>query len=178
MPGPRIRPTFSIPLTPGPDKAMEVLRDRLKGTEYDDCSRSKGRCAYFFVDEKERRFWSPHLSVQVEPSSPSSEHAGLGSQGSALAGSVLKGRFGPHPEMWTLFVFLYSAVGFLATIGLVLGFVQWQSNMEPWGVWGAWIGVPGLAALYGVSATGQKLSAHQMEALKNRVDKLVEGMEA
>ncbi len=163
MQGHRIRPSFSIPLTPGPDDAMEVLRERLRGGNYEECTRSKGRCAYFFVDEEERKMWSPHLSVQVEPSS---------------AGSVLKGRFGPHPEMWTLFLFLYTAVGFLATIGLMLGFVQWQSGMSPWGFWGVLIGAPGLAVLYGISATGQKLSAHQMEELRRRIDELVEGLEA
>ena len=35
-----------------------------------------------------------------------------------------------------------------------------------------------LAILYGISATGQKLSAHQMEELKDRIDSLVEGLEA
>jgi len=163
MEKPRIRPTFSIPLSPGADEAMGILRERLRGMDYEECARSKGRCAYFFVDEDERRIWSPHLSVQVEPKSE---------------GSILRGRFGPHPELWTLFVFLYTAVGFLTTIGLMLGFVQWQSGMTAWGLWGVWLGLPGLAVLYGISATGQKLSAHQMEELKERIDMLVEGLEA
>jgi hypothetical protein len=163
MRGHLIRPTFSIPLAPQPDEAMEILRGRLQGTDYDECTQSKGRCAYFFVDEKDRRVWSPHLSVQVESND---------------GGSLLKGRFGPHPEIWTFFLFLYAAVGFLSTIGLIMGLVQWQSGMEPWGLWGVWIGVPGLAALYGISATGQKLSAHQMEDLRRHIDELVAGMEA
>jgi hypothetical protein len=157
-----IRPTFSIPLSPGADEAMGILRERLRGMDYEECTRSKGRCAYFFVDEDERKVWSPHLSIQVEPKSE---------------GSLLRGRFGPHPELWTLFMFLYTAVGFLATIGLLLGFVQWQSGMEAWGLWGVWLGIPGLAILYGISATGQKLSSHQMEELKERIDRLVDGLE-
>jgi hypothetical protein len=163
MPKPRIRPTFTIPLTPGADEAMGMMRERLKGAGFEGCTRSKGRCADFFVDEEERKIWSPHLSIQVEPSEE---------------GSLLRGRFGPHPEIWTLFMFLYTAVGFLATIGLMLGFVQWQSGMDSWGLWGVWIGIPGLALLYGISATGQRLSAHQMDELKERVDKLVEGLVA
>jgi predicted PurR-regulated permease PerM len=63
-------------------------------------------------------------------------------------------------------------------MGLMLGFVQWQSGMEAWGFWGAFLGFPGLAALYAISATGQRLSAHQMEELKGRIDTLVEGLEA
>jgi hypothetical protein len=142
---------------------MNILRKRLKDTDHEECTRSKGRCAYFFVQEEERTFWSPHLSVQVEPSE---------------GGSLLRGRFGPHPELWTLYMFLYTAVGFLATIGLMLGFVQWQSDMDPWGLWGVCLGVPGLAILYAVSAAGQRLSAHQIEELKARIDGLVEGLEA
>lgn len=163
MPPPRIRPTFSVVLAPDADEAMAIIRDRLKGEMYGDCTQSKGRCAYFFVDEKERRAWSPHLSIQVEPRS---------------GGSLLRGRFGPHPEIWTLFVFLYAGVGFLTTIGLILGFVQWQSGLEPWGLWGLWIGMPGLLALYGISATGQRLGSHQMVELRQRVDDLVKGLEA
>ncbi len=162
MHGHPIRPTFAIPLRPGADEAMKVLRERLKDTDHEECTRSKGRCAYFFVDEERRTFWSPHLSVQVEPTD---------------GGSLLRGRFGPHPELWTLYMFLYTAVGFLATIGLMLGFVQWQSDMDPWGLWGVWLGVPGLAILYGVSVAGQRLSAHQMQELKARVDRLVDGLE-
>jgi len=163
MDRPRIRPTFSIPLSPGADEAMDILRERLKGTDYEDCSRSKGRCADFFVGEDERRAWSPCLSVQVEPRGK---------------GSLLRGRFGPHPELWTLFMFLYAVVGFLAILGLMLGFVQWQSGMSPWGFWGPAVGVPGLGILMATSATGQRLSAHQMEKLRGRVQVLVDGLES
>ncbi|MGD2122335.1 MAG: hypothetical protein PVJ76_11355 [Gemmatimonadota bacterium] len=163
MPGHSIRPTFAIPLKPAADEAMDIFRGRLKDTRHEECTRSKGRCAYFFVEEGERRVWSPHLSIQVEARDQ---------------GSLLRGRFGPHPELWTLFIFLYTAVGFLAVMGLMLGFVQWQSELDTWGFWGVWIGLPGLAILYGISVTGQRLSAHQMEELKARIDHLVVGLEA
>jgi len=163
MPRPKIRPTFSIPLAKDANGSMAILRERLEGTDFEECSRSKGRCAEFFVREEERRIWSPCLSVQVEPEKE---------------GALLKGRFGPHPELWTLFMFLYAGVGFLALMGLMLGFVQWQSGMEPWGFWGAYLGFPGLVALYAISAAGQRLSAYQMEELRGRIDTLVEGLKA
>ncbi len=163
MAGHRIRPTFSVPLRKEPDQAMEILRERLRGADFARCARSKGRCVDLFVEGDERRVWSPYLSVQLEPSND---------------GSLLRGRFGPHPELWTLFVFLYASVGFFTVLGLILGFVQWQSHMAPWGLWGAWIGGPGLAILYTVSAIGQRLSAHQMDGLLHRVDRLVEGLRA
>ena len=160
---PRIRPTFVIPLTKQADDAMAILRERLEGKDYVECTRSRGRCADFFVDEAKRKLWSPYLSMQIEPQE---------------VGSLLRGRYGPHPEIWTLFMFLYTVVGFLATMGLMLGFVQWQSGMRPWGFWGVAIGLPGLALLYGISAVGQRLSAHQMEDLRGRIEDLVRGLEA
>ena len=162
MERPVIRPAFSISLAPGADEAMAVLRERLQGSPYKECSRSKGRCADFFVEEGERRLWSPYLSVQVEPRG---------------AGSFLRGRFGPHPELWTFFMFLYGALGFLAVMGLMAGFVQWQSAMVPWGFWGLGAGIPGLAILYAVSYTGQRLSAHQMGALRQRIEELTVGLQ-
>jgi hypothetical protein len=158
MDRPRIRPTFSVRLAPDADTAMAEIRERLEVGEYEGCFRSKGRCADLFVREEDRRLWSPYLSVQVEPRGE---------------GSLLRGRFGPHPELWTLYMFAYAAVGFLTVMGLMLGFVQWQSGMDPWGFRGALAGGPGLALLYVVSATGQRLGAHQMEELKGRIDSLV-----
>jgi hypothetical protein len=162
MDRPEIRPTFSVRLTEDPNDAIEVMRGRLEDTDFQDCTRSKGRCAEFFVPEKERRVWSPYLTVQLER---------LG------RGSLLRGRFGPHPEVWTLFMFLSFALGFLAVLGLMLGFVQWQSDMPTWGFWGSYLGVPGLVGLYLVSTVGQRLSAHQMEELRARLDPLLEGLE-
>jgi hypothetical protein len=159
---PKIRPTFSIPLSRDADGSMAFLRERLEGSNWSECSKSKGRCADFYIKEEARRLWSPYLSVQVE---------------SEKEGSLLRGRFGPPPEMWTLFIFLYAGVGFLTLMGLLLGFVQWQSGMHAWGFWGFYIGIPGLALLYGISATGQHLSSHQMEELRDRIDTLVHGLE-
>jgi hypothetical protein len=159
----RIRPTFSIALVPDPDRAMEEFRSRLADTPHVECTRSKGRCAEFFVEEDQRTIWSPHLSIQLE---------------SMGEGALLRGRYGPHPELWTLYMFLYFLMGLLATLGLILAFVQWQSGMDAWGLWIGGIGLAGGGGLYLISAMGQKLSAHQMEDLKGRVNRLVEGLEA
>lgn len=163
MDRPKVRPTFAISLQEEANQAMDHLRERLKTVEHRDCTHSKGRCAEFYIPEEERRLWSPYLSVQVE---------------ARREGSLLRGRFGPHPEVWTLYMFLSSVLAFFALIGLILGFVQWQSGMDAWGFWGAVLGLPGLLALYLISAAGQRLSAHQMDELKGRLDPLLDGLES
>ena len=163
MDRPKVRPTFAVSLREEANQAMDHLRERLDKVDHGDGTHSKGRCAEFYVPADERRLWSPYLSVQVE---------------ARQRGSLLRGRFGPHPEVWTFYMFLSSALGFLALIGLILGFVQWQSGMDAWGFWATFLGMPGLAILYLISAVGQKLSAHQMDELKSRLDPLLEGLEA
>lgn len=162
MKPPKIRPTFTIRLAASADEVMTTLRGRLQESEYADCSKSKGRCADLFLEKSERRVWSPYLTIQVEPTED---------------GSMVRGRYAPHPEVWTLFVFLYAVVGFLALMGLMLGFVQWQSGLVPWGLWGCYVGIPGFFLLYLISAAGQRLSAHQMEKLRGRMEHLLEGLQ-
>lgn len=161
MKPPRIRPTFTVRLASPSEEVVATLRERLEGSEFADCSKSSGRCVDLFLAKAERRVWSPYLTVQVEP---------------LEEGSLIRGRYAPHPEVWTLFVFLYAVVGFLALMGLMLGFVQWQSGLDPWGLWGCYIGVPGFFLLYLISAMGQRLSAHQMEELRDRMERLLEGL--
>ena len=79
---------------------------------------------------------------------------------------------------WTFYMFLSSVLAFIAIIGLILGFVQWQSGMDAWGFWGTFLGLPGLLVLYLISALGQRLSAHQMDELKGRLDPLLEGLDS
>jgi hypothetical protein len=62
-------------------------------------------------------------------------------------------------------------------MGLMVGFVQWRSAMAPWGFWGLGAGIPGLAILYAISFTGQRLSAHQMGALRQRIEELTAGLQ-
>lgn len=157
---PKMRPTFEIGLPIAPDDAVNQMRAQLRD-EFRECTTSAGRCVDLFVSDEERHFWSPHLSVQVEEEE---------------SGSRLYARFGPHPEVWTMFVFLYSAVGFAALLGVGWGYAQWISGRPPW----ALLVVPGAAAvaalLYLGSRVGQRLGRDQMSALRTRLEWLIAGM--
>ena len=84
---PRVRPRFEFELADDPDRVMEKLRARLP--ECPNCTGvSVGRHAELFVPEEEQRVWSPWLSVTAEASESS--------------GAVVRGRFAPHPPIWTL----------------------------------------------------------------------------
>lgn len=157
MSTPHIRPTFEIEVELDPDSVMEDLRRRLP-----QCPRctgmSLGLHAELFVPEAERRLWSPWLSVTAR------EGAG---------GTTVRGRFAPHPSVWTLYLFLAFGLGFALLIGLAWGYAQWAMDTTPWALGSAPLILMLAVALYGISLIGQRLSATQMVQLQSALDELV-----
>lgn len=158
---PSIRPTFDLKLAAPPDLAMGTIRKRM-GPEFQECTMAAGRCVDLFVAPEERVFWSPHLSVQLE---------GEGD------GSRLHGRYAPHPEVWTLFVFLYAAFGFLALVGLGWGLAQNILGQSMWGLLLTPASLLAIGALVLGARYGQRRTRSQMVALRDRLDALVQDLE-
>ena len=160
---PLLRPTFTVPLTCDRDSSIDAIRSRL--TEMPEMAgrwRGKGRWAEVYLPESERRIWSPYLSIRLD-----AEEEG---------GCTLYGRFAPHPEVWTFFMFLYFLVAFLVLFGATLGYVQWASQEPAWGLWAVWIGIPVLGLIHVASAVGARLGREQMERLKAEMDTVLEGL--
>ena len=152
-----VRPRFDIELGSGPDEVMGVVRDRLP-----DCPHctgmSVGRHAELFVPDAERRVWSPWLSVTAHERE---------------TGTVLSGRFAPHPSIWTLYLFCSFALGFALLVGTTWGYAQWATERTPW----ALMTVPIVFALgfllYLASQVGQRLGADQMDHLQDALGELI-----
>ena len=157
MTAPRVRPRFELEIGTDPDQLMERLRERLP-----ECPRctgvSVGRHAELFVPEIERRVWSPWLSVTA--------HADA-------EGSRLRGRFSPHPNVWTFYLFLAFGLGFALLVGTTWGYAQWATEKTPW----ALVAVPVVmvlgGALYYASQIGQRLGRQQMEHLRGALEELI-----
>jgi hypothetical protein len=158
MATPRVRPRFELELADTPETVMHRLRARLR--DCPDCTGSSvGNHAELFVAATDERLWSPWLSVTAED----------GNDG----GAVVRGRFGPHPSVWTLYMFLSFALGFGLLVGTTWGYAQWVMEMHPWALYS----VPLIAVLsillYAVSLTGQRLGAKQMGDLRVTLEGLV-----
>ena len=152
----RVRPRFEVEFASNPDEVMEEVRSRLP--ECPHCSgMSLGRHAELFVPDSERRVWSPWLSVTAH------EHD---------SGTVIKGRFAPHPSIWTLYLFCSFALGFALLVGTTWGYAQWATEQTPW----AWLTVPAVIisgiALYLSSQLGQRLGTDQMDHLRDALGEL------
>jgi hypothetical protein len=154
---PRVRPRFELEIACDPDRLMEGLRDRLPNCP--NCTGvSVGRHAELFVPEAVRRLWSPWLSVTADHQD---------------GGAVLRGRFAPHPNVWTFYLFLAFGLGFALLVGTTWGYAQWATETTPW----ALIAVPLVmvfgVALYVASQLGQRLGAEQMTQLRAALEELI-----
>ena len=136
---------------------MKKVRDKLSTCP--DCTGvSVGRHAELFVADEVRRVWSPWLSITAERGSK---------------GSVLRGRFAPHPGVWTLYLFLAFGLGFALLVGTTWGYAQWAIERTPW----ALLSVPLVlllgSGLYLASIVGQRLGAEQMDQLRATLEGLI-----
>ncbi len=108
--------------------------------------------------DRERSFFSPYLSLEVQP------------QGE---GTVATGRFGPHPAVWTGFVFVYSVLGLVGVLGLMAGWAQSIADEPPWMLLGA-PGALGLALfIYGAEYIGKGMGSEQMHGIAHFVERVV-----
>jgi len=156
----RLRPKFSIELPVGADEAIVRLREGLDSPELPGVSMVAGRHAELLVDRAKRRIWSPRLTVRLEDSP---------------AGSELRCRFSPRPDVWTGFMFVYFVLVFLVVFGATLGYVQQVSNETAWGFWAIPVGLTLIACIHLASYVGQRLAAAQMRELRGRLESVLAG---
>jgi hypothetical protein len=115
-----------------------------------------------FVRTAERHFWSPWLSLEVRELEDSTR---------------IRGRFGPHPHVWTAFMAIYAVLAFAGIIAAMYGWAQ--RIVGDAGL--ALLGVPAAAALaafvYGAEWIGKGLGAEQMILLRDVVRDALEAPE-
>jgi hypothetical protein len=157
MSAPRVRPRFEVETDLDADSIMERLRRRLP--ECPHCTgMSVGRHAELFVPERDRRVWSPWLSVTADDHAP---------------GSLLRARFAPHPSVWTFYLFLAFGIGFGLLVGTTWGYAQWATDQTPWALASVPIVLVLGFLLFLVSQVGQKLGGSQMEDLRDALEELI-----
>jgi len=147
----RPRPLVDLQTPAAPDVVLARFRDCL----------STGKCGVEgHVGSKElslalqgeaRHVFSPWVSLEVYP---------------WQGGARLRGVFGPHPNLWTLFVFIYATWTVAFTAGVIYGYGQWITQESPWALWVAL----GAALAQGASCTvdlvGRAYGRRQMDTIR------------
>jgi hypothetical protein len=156
MAPPRMRPRFELQLPVDRERWLDALRTVLDGGEAPLRGQVFRKHAVLQMRDPERTFWSPYLNLEVEDEPD---------------GSAIRGRFSPHPNVWTFFMGIYILICLAALAGFSYGIVQLTLGESPWafGIVPASIALFGF--VYGATLIGQGLSAEQMYTMRTLVDR-------
>ena len=149
---PELRPHFDLYVGLPTSDVMVRLRTRFEAGKRDWVGHIAGTHGQLVVPRAQRHMWSPWLTFNA------SEHDG---------GTLLNGRFEPHPSIWTMYMALYGMVIF-SMFGLgCFGLSQWMAEEAPTMLWSLPIGTIILVALYASAFVGQGLTAEQMQGMRS-----------
>ena len=159
MPLLQLRPTFEIPIAEDRLQAIAKLEAEYARIKAQPDFLMHGEYGELRLASVEHRLWSPHLSFYV------TERDGK---------TLIRGRFAPRMEVWTFVWIVYLAMSFTAFFGLLLAYSQWMLGETDWGLWVAVVAVVAIVTLYVVANIGQQWSSDQMDALRARLQGLLE----
>lgn len=154
----RIRPRFRIEVELTPEELKERFRERI--------AQPGAPCTAAYFPEhivlrlpiEEQHLWSPQLELALE------EQEG---------GALIRGLYGPKPQVWTFFAFAYGALGVLGLFIGIIGTSQLGLGLPAHILWVLPL-LAGIALfLYILSQTGQKLGAEQTFTLHHFFEETV-----
>lgn len=142
----RIRPRFKHQV---PGTLEEVHRRLVDGFKANADRVHLVHLPHYLVveyNQTERHYWSPQLQMSLEENEE---------------GILVRGLYGPHPNVWAIFFYGYASMGVLGTFLSVIGLSQAMIEDKYWAFWAA-AGCALIAlTLYLIAQFGQKIGAEQ-----------------
>ena len=158
---PKMRPTFLLAVDLTHEEAIGRIRALLEHPDGRFIGKVVGRHVMLTVSKKERHFWSPWLDMEVIED---------GAPGADVGGEVtVRGRFMPHPSIWTAFVAGYFGLGTIALFAACFAYAQWVTESRPTALWCVGLSVVATVAVWWSAQVGQRLARGQMEVLREVV---------
>ena len=161
-----IRPRFKIRCECDPQflkakfkEQIEMRRGELKAQMIDD------HIILDIVDD-DQHYWSPQMNFRIEE-----DEFNPGT-------TILAGLIGPRPRVWTLFVFIYAALGIVGFFVSSHGVSQWMLGKYAPTIWAFPIAIVLMLTAYLVGREGESMGADQIEYLKDFVRQSLKGVKA
>ncbi len=146
----RVRPRFKQETSLNEQEIRLQLEEAIAKSN-DLCSISSNIPGYITlrIKPEDRHFWSPQLNLTFEEKE---DEPGI---------TLIRGLYGPNPQVWALIFFSYATLGVVAFFMLMIGLSQWSLGKGAGVLWGMPIVLALVAGLYFISQFGQKLGADQ-----------------
>lgn len=145
-----MRPVFRRMVDVPMDVVAEAVRDGLENNRHGIVGSVSGSVVELYLTRAQRRLYSPRLSVVLYPREE----------------TLVVGRYGPVPDIWTFLVATYALCAF-AVIG---GGVGWMAQLMVRGPNTLWLAIPigiiGAFGVYGTALVGRHLAREQVDALE------------
>lgn len=155
---PRMRPTFELALADDGRAVLTRLEALLASGLTGLAGQVLPRHAVLHLPTERRSLLSPFLNLELV------DRDGRG---------VLRGRFSPHPNVWTGFIAVYAFLAMVGTVFTWYGLAQWTMGDAPWALVGAPAALALMAFVYGAAVIGQGLTADEMHDLRSLVERAV-----
>ena len=154
-----LRPTFEIEIPLSFDALNRGIQQELACDPWKATSLAFDGYSELHIPKEQVRYWSPHLSLQLEPTPQ---------------GTLVTGRFAPRQEVWTLVWVVYLLLTFVAFFSLIYSYAVWLMKQQTWMLLVPPTAVLGIFALHVVSRIGQQWSTDQMHTLRDDFDRLMQ----
>lgn len=156
-----IRPRFTVLSHESVEEVYHRFKTALSDKEAP--FQGKVRLGYVSIYPKleDHHYWSPHLSVIIEPEDENPEV------------TMLRGLYGPSPAVWTMFVFIYAIMALALVIVTVIGFANMSIDEPGTILWAVPVLLFLLASIYLTSHFGQQKGHGQIEAIDSWFDSIM-----
>jgi len=111
-----LRPRFKLEYNESQQDLITKFKENLKDADCKYCSKIVDGHIVIDVPFEENHFWSPQLNIEIEQVKDKK--------------SIVKGLFGPKPQVWTLFMFIHfaMAIGFIGFS--IMTYVKWMLKSD------------------------------------------------
>lgn len=111
-----LRPRFKMPFNESQQQIISKFEANIKDGNCKYCTKIVDGHIVIDIPKEENHFWSPQLNIEIEKIEEQK--------------TMIKGLFGPKPQVWTLFMFFHFAAA-VAFIGFsVMAYVQWSLKTD------------------------------------------------
>ncbi|PCJ65614.1 MAG: hypothetical protein COA58_09415 [Bacteroidetes bacterium] len=149
----RLRFTKLVPETPG--QITETVKQLLAKHSNKVVGRITYNTIRIRIVEKQRHFWSPELSLNLR-------ETGMGTE--------VKGIYGPKPDIWLGYMFIYFFLGFVTLIVSIVGFSRYNLGLSSYILWLIPFVLGGIIVLLLTSRAGQQLGKDEVNLIHGIIE--------